>query len=267
MATLVSKGPPLVTVVTPTLNAARYFADCLRSLRSQTSVRIEHIVVDDGSADDTVALATAAGAQVIDGERQGLYAAMNLGLANASGDYVGVLNADDYLYDGAIAALVKAMRKRGRPWSIGRLAWVNAHGQTLGSVAPPPAWLPSGMFACLGWNWMHHQTTYMTRDFWNSLGGFDTSFRSAADYDLLIRARRIAPFASVRQPTGAFRRHGANISMTVGVTENEEIRIRGLYGPQSRVAAAAFEAAAHTYVNVRNPRWSLTKGVSRLRHR
>jgi glycosyltransferase involved in cell wall biosynthesis len=265
VTTIVSTHPPLVTVVTPTLNASRYFGDCLRSLRSQTDVRIEHIVVDDGSTDDTIVLANAAGAQIIDGERRGLYAAMNLGLANASGEYVGVLNADDYLYPGAIAALITAMRKRGRPWSIGRLVWLDANERNLGGIAPPPSWTPPSLLACLGWNWMHHQTTYMTRDFWNTLGDFDTSFRSAADYDLLIRARRIAPFARVHEPTGVFRRHGANVSMTLGMKENEEIRIRARYGPQSIVAAALFEAGARAYVNVRNPRWSLTKGLGRLR--
>lgn len=267
MTTILSTHPPLVTVVTPTLNASRYLGDCLRSLKAQTDVLIEHIVVDDGSTDDTIVLATAAGAQIIDGERRGLYAAMNLGLANASGDYVGVLNADDYLYRGALGALIAAMRKRGRPWSIGRLVWLDADGKSRGGIAPPPSWAPPSVFACLGWNWMHHQTTYMTRDFWSSLGDFDTSFRSAADYDLLIRARRIAPFARVRDPTGVFRRHGANVSMTLGVSEDEEVRIRTRYGPHSGVAAALFETGARTYVNVRNPRWAVTKGLSRLQHR
>ncbi|HEY5200035.1 MAG TPA: glycosyltransferase, partial [Acidothermaceae bacterium] len=70
-----------MTVVTPTLNAARYFHDCLASLEAQReSVTVEHIVVDDGSTDDTRDMAVAAGATIFDGERAGLYAAMNLGL-------------------------------------------------------------------------------------------------------------------------------------------------------------------------------------------
>jgi glycosyltransferase involved in cell wall biosynthesis len=267
MPTILSTGPPLVTVVTPTLNASRYFGDCLRSLRSQVDVRIEHIVVDDGSSDDTIALAKAAGAHIIDGERRGLYAAMNLGLERASGDFVGILNADDFLYPAAIAALLMAMRRRGRPWSVGQLVWLDGEGKNLGGIAPPPSWAPVSVLACLGWNWVHHQTTYMTRDFWNSLGGFDTSFRSAADYDLLLRARRIAPFATVRKPTGAFRRHGGNLSMTLGLSKNEVIRIRSQYGPHSAVAAAIFETGARTYVNVRNPKWSLTKRLNRVRRR
>jgi len=124
---------PRVTVVTPTLNAARYFHDCLASLEAQReSVTVEHIVVDDGSTDDTRDMAVAAGATIFDGERAGLYAAMNLGLAHASGDYVGVLNADDYLYPDALTSLVAAIHRSGRPWAIGSLRWVDGQRRSGG---------------------------------------------------------------------------------------------------------------------------------------
>jgi glycosyltransferase involved in cell wall biosynthesis len=248
-------GKPTVTVVTPTLNAARFFPDCLRSLRSQGSVVVEHLVVDDGSTDGTIELATAAGATVIDGERLGLYAAMNLGLSRATGEYVGVLNGDDYLFDGALSTLIQAMRTEGKAWSIGGLAWVDGSGKAIGTIAAPPSWMPVAVLASLGWNWMHHQTTYMTREFWASLGGFDTSLRSSADYDLLLRARRAAPCARVRVTTGAFRRHGANISMTLGGAAEEDALIATRWGPANARATTTMGYAARIYVNARNPRW------------
>lgn len=251
---------PRVTVVTPTLNAARYFHECLASLEAQREfASVEHIVVDDGSTDGTRDIAIAAGATILDGERAGLYAAMNLGLAHASGDYVGVLNADDYLYPGALASLVAAIQRSGRPWAIGTLEWVDGNGRTGGTLAPPPPWLPPAALACLGWNWMHHQTAYMTRVFWSSLGGFDTSFRSASDYDLVLRARRAAPFATVHRTIAAFRRHGGNVSMTLDVTRLEEARIQDMYGPALPVAARLTKLLDKALVNTRNPRWALTK--------
>jgi glycosyltransferase involved in cell wall biosynthesis len=251
---------PRVTVVTPTLNAARFFDDCLASLDAQRkSVEVEHIVVDDGSTDDTREIAVAAGANVLEGERAGLYAAMNLGLASASGDYVGVLNADDYLYPGALTSLVAAIDRSGRPWAIGNLTWVDGQRHPRGTLAPPPPWLPPAALACLGWNWLHHQTTYMTRTFWSSLGGFDTSFRSAADYDLLLRARRASPFATVHTTIAAFRRHGENVSMVLDVAGHEEARIQDMYGPSSPAAAQLIKLFDKALVNARNPRWALTK--------
>ena len=152
---------PRVTVVTPTLNAERYFHDCLASLEAQRElVTVEHIVVDDGSTDATRDMAVAAGATVFDGERAGLYAAMNLGLAHASGDYVGVLNADDYLYPGALTSSGRGHRPKWSPvgdrhpqvgrraatlrWNSGTAAGVAANrsarvpGVGVGRIIRPP---------------------------------------------------------------------------------------------------------------------------------
>ena len=187
-------GRPSVTIVTPTLNAARYFDACLRSVELQRAdVDVEHIVVDDGSTDGTLEQAERSGAQVIDGKRDGLYAAMNQGLAAASGAYVGVLNGDDFLYPGAIARLVRAMQHTDRPWAIGRLRWVDGAGESLGEMAPPPSRASASVLASLGWNWMYHQTTYMRADFWHQVGGFDTSYDVNADFDVLLRARNFEP--------------------------------------------------------------------------
>jgi glycosyltransferase involved in cell wall biosynthesis len=249
-----------VTIVTPTLNVARYLPDCIRSVDIQRSaLDVEHIVVDDGSTDGTVELATQSGARVVEGRREGLYAAMNQGLENATGDVVGVLNGDDYLYAGALDRLVTAMRTTGRPWAIGRLQWVDGAGRNQGGLAPPPSWLSTTALASLGWNWMHHQTAYLQRDFMEDLGGFDPLLQVCADYDLLIRARVKAPFAPVRALTAAFRRHGANISMTSPVAVEEAAEIRRLYGSDDPRRDRIESFGVRAYVNARNPRWALTR--------
>jgi glycosyltransferase involved in cell wall biosynthesis len=251
---------PRVTIVTPTLNAAAYLDDCLRSIELQRAdLDVEHIIVDDGSTDGTLERAVESGAKVIDGLRAGLYAAMNQGLALATGEYVGVLNGDDYLYPQAITTLVTAMQRTHRPWAIGRLRWVDGGGRSLGEMAPPPSPLSSMMLACLGWNWMYHQTTYMQTDFWNDLGGFDTQYRVNADFELLLRARQRSAFASVNELTASFRRHGSNLSVTGPTSDTENDEIRRAYGPRSTALGQAMRLGVRTYINARNPRWALTK--------
>ncbi|HEY8730320.1 MAG TPA: glycosyltransferase family 2 protein [Acidothermaceae bacterium] len=255
-----------VTVVTPTLNAATYFEACLRSVELQRAdLDVEHIVVDDGSTDGTLDQAERSGAQIIDGKRAGLYAAMNQGLAAASGEYVGVLNGDDYLYPRAVATLVTAMQHTDRPWAIGRLRWVDGTGASLGELAPPPARAPTKVLASLRWNWMHHQTTYMRTDFWHVLGGFDTSYDVSADFDLLLRARRKSRFAPVNELTAAFRRHGSNLSITGPTSDMEGARISQTYGPHSSGVREAARLAARVYINARNPRWSVIKRTAHRR--
>ena len=257
---------PRVTVVTPTLNAARYFDACLRSIELQRAdLDVEHIVVDDGSTDGTLEQAERSGARIIDGKRAGLYAAMNEGLAAASGEFVGVLNGDDYLYPRAVATLIAAMQHRGRPWAIGRLRWVDGAGASLGEMAPPPSRASAKVLASLQWNWMYHQTTYMRTDFWNRLGGFDTSYDVNADFDLLLRARRQSRFASVNELTAAFRRHGSNLSITGPTSDIENAHISQTYGPRSSGVREATRLAARVYINARNPRWSVMKRTAHRR--
>jgi glycosyltransferase involved in cell wall biosynthesis len=100
---------PLVSIVTPAYNAARFLEPLLQSVAAQDYARIEHIVIDDGSKDD--------GATVAILERypnvrwwtranRGQYATMNEGLRAATGELVTFISADDtYLDAGAVGAL------------------------------------------------------------------------------------------------------------------------------------------------------------------
>jgi glycosyltransferase involved in cell wall biosynthesis len=99
--------PPLVSIVTPVLNGARFLPDLLHSLRSQDHPRVEHIVVDGGSTDGTLDLLREAGVRWVSGRDQGMYDAINRGLALATGDVLAYQNADDrYVVPDALSAAV-----------------------------------------------------------------------------------------------------------------------------------------------------------------
>ena len=84
-----------ISVVIPAYNAARFLPRCLASVFAQTLKPDEVIVVDDGSTDDTAALAAALGARVISRPNGGLSAARNTGIQNASSEWIALLDADD----------------------------------------------------------------------------------------------------------------------------------------------------------------------------
>jgi glycosyltransferase involved in cell wall biosynthesis len=91
---------PLVSILIPAYNAARYIEETLRSALAQTWPRVEIIVVDDGSTDNTLAIArrVALGrVQVFTQRNQGAAAARNFAFARSTGDYVQWLDADDLL--------------------------------------------------------------------------------------------------------------------------------------------------------------------------
>lgn len=84
-----------ISVVVPAYNAERFLARCLASVFAQTLKPHEVIVVDDGSTDNTAALAAQLGAKVVSRPNGGLSAARNTGIQSASGEWIALLDADD----------------------------------------------------------------------------------------------------------------------------------------------------------------------------
>jgi GT2 family glycosyltransferase len=204
-------------------------------------------------------MATTAGARIIHGNGLGIYGAMNEGLNSASGRLVGVLNADDTLLPGALCRLLAAMQRSGRHWAVGTLRWVDQEGRRLGELRPPPSWLPAEVLATLPWGFIAHPSTYMSRELWREVGPLDVSLPVAADYDLLVRARGIAPFARVLQPTATFRRHGAQVSRHSPELVADVAEVQRRHGLQPPLATTFARNSLRAYVNLRNPRWALSK--------
>src|ERR1035441_8476932 len=84
-----------ISVVIPAYNAERFLPRCLKSIFAQTLMPEEVIVVDDGSTDNTAALAAEIGATVISQTNSGLADARNKGIQNASGEWIALMDADD----------------------------------------------------------------------------------------------------------------------------------------------------------------------------
>ena len=99
----------LISAIIPVKNGSNYLREAIESLLRQ-EVSLEIIVVDDGSSDDTAAIASGYGCKVISHpESKGQVAAKNTGLKAASGDYVIFMDHDDVMRDGALRAQYDAL--------------------------------------------------------------------------------------------------------------------------------------------------------------
>lgn len=95
-----------LTVIIPAYNAEKYLREAVGSVKAQNwAGKMELIIVDDGSLDNTAAFATELGAMVIKQSHTGAASARNAGIANAKGQLILFLDADDMLAKGALAAL------------------------------------------------------------------------------------------------------------------------------------------------------------------
>lgn len=101
-----------VSAVVPAYEAAEFLPSTLASVRDQTAPVDEIVVVDDGSADDTAAVARSHGARVVEHRRnRGVSAARNTGIRAASNDWIALLDADDLWKPGKIERQYEVVRR------------------------------------------------------------------------------------------------------------------------------------------------------------
>lgn len=105
-----SANPPLVSVVLPVYNGEKYLRESLDSLLNQTYTRVEIIVIDDASTDDSAYIISSYGECVQSHRNQenlGIYGSMNAGILLATGEYIAIYHADDIYEPNIIELEVK----------------------------------------------------------------------------------------------------------------------------------------------------------------
>ncbi len=177
-----------ISVITVAWNAAATIADTCASVAAQTGVEVEHIIIDGGSKDATAAMVAAhagPGHVFVSETDDGLYDAMNKGLARASGELIGFLNADDFFCRTDALALVAAAADRDCAAVSGGVAIV---------AADDPARLrrayPARPFAPWMLRFAHmppHPGFYARRGAFDQVGGFDKTIRIGADFEWMVR--------------------------------------------------------------------------------
>lgn len=182
-------GVKRVSVVTVCLNAAATIADTLTSVAAQRGIEIEHIVIDGGSRDETMAIVARYPhvAVVVSEPDKGLYDAMNKGLDCATGDLVGFLNADDFFSEPDALAVI-AQAAVDADVVVAGVAMINEdcsdRVRRYYSVRRYRPWM-----LALG-HMPPHPTFYARPALLRAVGRFDDSFRIAGDFDLILRLFR-----------------------------------------------------------------------------
>lgn len=159
---------PLVSVLTPAYNAAPYLAETVRSVLAQSYPRVEMIIVNDGSKDDTLAVAksfTDPRIKVIDQENRGASAARNRAYAEAQGEFIQYLDADDLLHPAKAAVQVRRLYRHADCVAAGR--WGRFTDDPVNArFTPEPFWTDLGPIDWLVNCWtsvsMMHPAAWLT---------------------------------------------------------------------------------------------------------
>ncbi len=181
--------PITISVITATYNSAATVQECLTSVALQSHPDIEHIIVDCASTDKTLQIASEhidRIARLISEPDTGIYDALNKGLAVATGDVVGFLHSDDKLANSRVLEKIATAFENPEISAVyGDLVYVDNKDDA--SVIRHWKSKPYSR-GDLARGWMPpHPTLYVRRDWYAQVGGFDTSYRIAADYLSILR--------------------------------------------------------------------------------
>lgn len=220
---------PLVSVVLPVHNGARYLDEAIRSVLAQTYADMELIVVDDGSTDETphIVARHESAVRYVRQEHSGVSAARNKGIALSRGSYIGFIDSDDEWEPEKIATQVGRLESKAD--AVASFTGVLRVDERIGSavaVTPPPAMdmvaalvLHSNLLSGGG------SAALIRRSALAQAGGFDTELAQGEDWDLWIRLAALGPLDITSAPLVRRRVHETNASRDVWRMERDNLRV------------------------------------------
>jgi glycosyltransferase involved in cell wall biosynthesis len=179
-----------ISVVTVCFNSVDTIGDAVRSVARQSHSDIEHIVIDGGSSDGTIDVINANRTRIahfVSEKDNGIYDAMNKGIALASGEIICFLNSDDfYASPEALAIVAREMSDCNVDAIFGDVVFIDPMkpDRTIRRYR-------SDRFSAksIRWGWMPaHPASFIRRAVFETEGGFKTDYRIAADFEFFARA-------------------------------------------------------------------------------
>jgi glycosyltransferase involved in cell wall biosynthesis len=217
-------SPPTISIVTPSFNQGRFLDDTIRSVVEQEYPRLEYIVQDGGSTDETEEVLSRHADRLHHHEMRsddGQADAINLGFRHATGDVMAYLNSDDMLLPGALHYVARYFRRHPQVDVVyGHRILVDEDNMEIGRWI-----LPRHNDEVLSWaDFIPQETMFWRRRIWEKSGAaMDKSWFLVLDWDLLLRFRE-ADARMVRLPRflGAFRIHDVQKTSSVMDSHGKE---------------------------------------------
>ncbi|MHA6249257.1 glycosyltransferase family 2 protein [Pontibacter sp. CAU 1760] len=246
-----------ISIITIVFNNKETIADAINSVLNQRYPAIEYIVVDGQSTDGTVEIIESFGSSItkfVSEPDQGLYDAVNKGIGMATGEVIGLLHSDDILNSqDTIAAIARAFGEHQTETIYGDLLYV----QKQDTSKTVRSWV-SGSFKRENflYGWMPpHPTFYVKREVYQREGMYNTLFKSAADYELMLRFLYKAGISTAYIPE-------VLVKMRVGGKSNISLSNRWRANKEDYLAWKVNQLRPRFYTRFLKPLRKLTQFIS-----
>lgn len=234
---------PLISIVVPSLNQGRFIGATLASIAAQRYPRLEWIVADGGSSDDTLEVLADYSDRIGRLESRpdgGPAVAINRELDGARGEILCWLNSDDLLLPGALAHVARFFAAHPEVDLVyGYRVLIDERGKDIGLWTMPPHSRDA-----LRWiDLVPQEAAFWRRDLWRRLGGLNEEIEIAFDWDFFRRAEAAgARIARLPRFLGAMRQHAGQATRArepQSIAEQEAVRARDLDEPLTRAQTRA----------------------------
>ncbi len=236
---------PLFTVITVCYNSEKTIERTLQSVLNQTEQDYEYLIIDGASTDGTLDIVRSYETKfgdrlhIFSEKDNGIYDAMNKGIAKASGELVGLVNSDDYYELDALENMKKAYfenigcKGNSKSQDVDSKHHVIFYGMQRSLKNSEEIEIEFVNHRILGEGMICHPTCFVSRAVYNDFGAYDTNYRSAADLDFLLRIKNTTDtkFVPVYHIISNFELGGMSAS---GRGAREAAKVRCKYGVYSK---------------------------------
>ena len=215
-----------ISIIIATYNAAKTLRTCLDSIVPQLTGETELVIVDGASKDETNAIIDSYGDKVavhISEPNRGIYDAWNKGVKAERGEWVMFVGADDVLLPGALDEYLKVIHGTpdvdGYDYICAHNEYVDMNGKLLKIIGCEPKWskMRRGMAAA------HVASLHNRHNLFETIGGYDLSFKICADYELLLRKKQNLKYLFIPAHIARMKVGGMSFS-TKAIVEAYKIR-------------------------------------------
>jgi glycosyltransferase involved in cell wall biosynthesis len=178
-----------ISIITATFNSQAYLEQTIMSVLEQTYKDIEYIIVDGGSTDNTPDIINKYRSSIshfVSEKDEGIYHALNKGIALASGDVIGFLHSDDfYIHSNVIEHVAQAFKTKDTDGVYGNLYFVDQNDpERITRKWRSGDYSPNAFM----YGWMPpHPTLFLKKEVYKKHGTFNLDFKTSADYELMLR--------------------------------------------------------------------------------
>lgn len=218
---------PLVSVIIPSYNGARFLPATITGVLQQTYPHVEVIVVDDGSTDDTPGVMSRFQTQAhyVRQENSGVSAARNRGIALAKGEYIAFLDADDVWLPQKLESQLSRFAEDARIGVVGCAYHITDEQLQIQTTIHPEACTVGDMLLLRGNGGTFGSTIIAAKSLLSEMGGFDERLSTSADLDLVVRITCRHSIAVVAEPLVLYRQHGGNMHRGIRRTEEDMLLV------------------------------------------